>query len=543
MEQREQTEEAIPPRVTSTVNGNEEKVGKCEPLRHGGYFTVGTEQTKTVDPFDTAYLMNDLKGRSVRGGVVTLFSQACKFGLQMGSTVVLARLLRPEDFGLVAMVTVCTTFAMAFKDLGLSTAAIQRPRINHGQISTLFWINVAIGLTIAVAVIALAPLIAWFYKEPRLIPVTIGLSVAFVFGGLTVQHQALLRRRMQFYTMGIIEIIAMAAGVTAAVIASAVGAGYWSLVLLHVIPSVVLAVGTWIKMPWRPGWPRRGAGVREMLCFGGNVSAASVLNHFGSSVDRVLIGRFWGATVLGFYSKAFSMLTLPLAQMNPPIAAVALPAMSRLVERPECYRKSYLSVLEKLASISAPLVAWMIVCSNWLCDLLLGPQWAPAASVFSVLGYAGLLLPVWNSTGWVFMSQGRAKDHLRFHMLDSVCKVVSVVAGLRWGGIGVAVGVAVRYYLMMPVLFYMVGRSGPIRAGDFYHALRYPAILTVVAFVSMHICKWFLGNIRASFGALLTFAVMVTAVLVCMAVTSHGRAEFAVLCRMCRAFKKTKSGL
>ncbi len=148
--------------------------------------------------FDTEYLKADLKGRSVRGGAVTMAAQGIKFFLQIGSTVVLARLLTPEDFGLIAMVTAVTGFVMMFKDMGLSMATVQRAEIDHAQISTLFWINVVLSLAFMLLTATLAPAIAWFYSEPRLTWITLALAGAFIFSGFTVQHQALLRRQMNF---------------------------------------------------------------------------------------------------------------------------------------------------------------------------------------------------------------------------------------------------------------------------------------------------------------------------------------------------------
>jgi len=171
--------------------------------------------------FDTEHLKAELAGQ---GG---------RFLIQMVSTVVLARLLTPADFGLIAMVTAVTGFASLFKDLGLSMATVQKAEVTHEQVSVLFWVNVAISVLIALITAALAPVIAWFYGDPRLTAVGMALSLAFVFGGLTVQHQALLRRQMRFTALAIIPIVAMVAAVMAAIISATLGAGYWALVIMY----------------------------------------------------------------------------------------------------------------------------------------------------------------------------------------------------------------------------------------------------------------------------------------------------------------------
>jgi O-antigen/teichoic acid export membrane protein len=163
--------------------------------------------------FQTDHLLKDLEVRSFRGGVVTLVGQAVKFLLQMISTVVLARLLRPEDFGLVAMVGVIILSIGMWTDLGLSNATVQRLAITQPQVSLLFWVNCALGAGATILVAILAPVIAWFYHEPRLIHVTLALSLTFLLGGLTVQHRALLRRQMQFKMIMSIDCVSMAVGI------------------------------------------------------------------------------------------------------------------------------------------------------------------------------------------------------------------------------------------------------------------------------------------------------------------------------------------
>ena len=304
-----------------------------------------TEESFQNNFFDTEYLKADLKGRSVRGGAVTMAGQGVRFFLQMGSTVVLARLLTPQDFGLIAMVTAVTGFVMMFKDMGLSMATVQRAEVNHAQISTLFWINVTLSLGVMLVTAALAPAIAWFYGEPRLTWITLALAGAFIFGGLTIQHQALLRRNMRFGTLALIGIISMVMGIVAAIIAAWYGAGYWALVIMQLAGAITGAIAVWVVCGWRPGLPVRRSGVREMLAFGGNLTGFNVINYFARNADNLLIGKFWGSGPLGLYSKAYGLLMLPLRQINAPLSAVAIPALSRLKDEPERYRNYYIKAV------------------------------------------------------------------------------------------------------------------------------------------------------------------------------------------------------
>lgn len=432
----------------------------------------GPSTTEPEQHFRTEHLKKDLKGRSVRGGAVTLIAQVCKFVLQMGSTVILARLLTPQDYGLIGMVVAVTGFVSLFKDMGLSMATIQKAEINHRQISTLFWVNVGISFATMLLTAAIAPAIAWFYGEPKLTLITIVSAIGFIFGGLTVQHQALLNRQMRFTDLAIIDITSMLVGTSAAVVLAWYGLGYWALVIMQLATALSTTVGVWLLCRWRPSLPKLNSGIREMLAFGGNLTGFSIINYFARNLDNVLIGRVWGAGELGFYSKAYQLLLLPINQINAPTAAVAIPALSRLVDSSERYREAYLRIVEKVALLTVPLTLFMIGSSDWLVLLLLGPQWQDSSGIFVLLGIAGLIQPIANSTGWLFISQGRSRHMFQWGVIGGTINIVSFFVGLPWGALGVAAAYSLLWtYLCLPLLFWFVGRTGPVKTGDFYRVL------------------------------------------------------------------------
>ena len=421
--------------------------------------------------FRTDHLKNDLGQRAARGGAVTLTSQSLKFGIGIAATMLLARLLTPQDYGLIGMVWVITGFVAIFKDLGLSLVTIQREEINGKQISTLFWINVGLGLAVLLLTVIISPAVSWFYREPRLTLITIGFAAGFLFNGLAVQHEALLRRQMRFTVLSVLEIGSLVAGIVVAIICAALGARYWALVANQLTQTLVYASGVWIVCDWRPSRPARAADVRSMLSFGGNLTGFHVINYFARNLDNLLIGKFWGSWQLGLYAKAYQLLLLPIDQINSPIAAVAIPALSRLNDSPERYRSAYLRMLEKITMVTMPGMMFMIMTSDWIVAIALGQQWSDASRIFAVLGIAGMVQPLANSTGWLFISQGRTRDMFRWGMIGSVIMIASILAGLRWGGFGVATSYSLTFIsLVLPLLIWFVGRSGPVRSRDFYRA-------------------------------------------------------------------------
>lgn len=439
-----------------------------------------TPKGEASEYFSTEHLTSDLKGRSVRGGALTLASQGARFFMRMGSAIVLARLLTPRDYGLIAMVTAVTGFVELFKDLGLSMATVQRERIEHAQISTLFWINVALGVGVMLIVSALAPGIAWFYGEPRLVWITLGLSSGFVFGGLTVQHQALLRRQMRFGALAMIQMLSMALGISVAIVAGWQGTGYWALVLMEVTSAMTTAVLVWVLCSWRPSLPVSRSGVGQMLAFGGHLTGFNLANYLARNLDNILIGWRWGSASLGLYSRAYGLLMLPLQQINAPLRAVAVPALSRLQNAPEKYRGYYLKLVSLITFVTVPLITFMMMMSEHLIRLVLGAQWDGASRIFAYLGFAGLVQPVTHTLGWVLISQGRPRHMFQMGLIGAALTVGSIVGGLPWGPTGVAICYAASCLLIKaPFQFWFVGREGAIRARDVYGALAYPSLIGI----------------------------------------------------------------
>jgi PST family polysaccharide transporter len=431
--------------------------------------------------FDTEHLKADLKERFVRGTAITTLGQAARFVIQTGSTVVLARLLSPKDYGLVAMVTAVTGFIMIFKDLGLSTATVQKAQTNHQQISTLFWINVAVSTIGMLVTAALAPAIAWFYNEPRLIWIGLALSTSFLFVGLSVQHQALLRRQMRFTAIVTTDIAAVLIGAVLGIVLAWRGAVYWSLVAMQVGMAAAGTIMLWVVCKWRPGLPVRGSGVSSMVHFGLGVTGFQAVNYFARQADHILLGRFYGSYVLGLYSRAYSLFMLPITQIRAPLSAVALPAMSRLQNEPEKCAKFYYRYVSVLTFITMPLAGFLFVCSENIIRLLLGEGWLGANAIFKILAIAGFIQAAETTRGLILLSSGLGRRFLTYGILRSVFLVGCFVAGLPWGACGVAAGFTIGDYLiLLPSLWYCF-RGTPLSVAGFFRAISQPTIAGLIS--------------------------------------------------------------
>lgn len=403
----------------------------------------------------TTHLENNLKGRTIQGSSLTIISQGIIFVLRLGAIAILARLLMPEAFGLISMVLVIVGFAEVFKEAGLSMATVQRSNVTHEQVSTLFWVNIAISSGIMLLVAASSPLISWFYSEPRLTEITIVVSLAFFFSGIAVQHQALLRRQMRFGILAGVNMGSIATGIIVGVGLALHGFGYWSLVGMHLAQPVANTILVWKFCGWRPGAPKRGVGVRPMLFFGGNLTLSNFLNYCTRNVDNLLIGAVCGASSLGLYTKAYRLLMLPIQQLNSPVSAAAMPALSRLQNDPERFKQFYLKGISYLTFFGMPLVVFCFIAAEEIIRIVLGPGWEGSVPIFRALAPAALLGTFNVATGWIFVPLGRTDRQVKCTFFGSIITMIAFFIGIHWGPIGVAIGFSIGAVLKkIPQIFY-----------------------------------------------------------------------------------------
>lgn len=442
--------------------------------------------------FNTDHLKTDLKRRSVQGGTVTMVAQMIKFCLSLGSNVLLARMLTPQDYGLVGMVTAVTGFVTLFKDLGLSTATIQKEEINHEQVSTLFWVNVALSMMCAIAIIAISPLISSFYREPRLLMMTIVSAIGLLISGLGVQHAALLNRQMRYQALMGNDILSGLMGILVAIVTAWLGWGYWSLVIMPLVTGVFATIGVWLMCNWRPGFPSVKGEVGSMLAFGGHLTGFSIVNYFARNFDNVLIGRQWGAQQLGQYAKAYQLLLLPLNQINAPITGVAIPTLSRLQHEPEQFRHYYLKALAVIAFLTMPLIAFMIVASEEIISTVLGSQWGEAVVLFRLLSISALFQPICNTTGWLYISTGRGDRMAKWGVASSVFIVTSFLIGLPYQAYGVALAYAIAMLLQTIPCIYFATRGTSVTVLNTVESVQKPFLSCLITGVIVFVIKSFI---------------------------------------------------
>lgn len=384
--------------------------------------------------------MKDLKQRAIRGGLAKVCAQGTGFLIRVASLMVLARLLDPKDFGLVGMVTAVVGLLNLFRDFGLSTAAVQRVAVTEEQVSTLFWINLLVGTALCLLSIALGPFLARFYHEPRLVWVTVALSLGFIFNALGLQHSSRLEREMRFTALSVIDVLAQTASTAVGITMAVRGYGYWALVGMTSFSPIVYSICVWLTTKWIPGRPRRGVGIGSMLRFGGTVTLNGLVVYAAYNLEKVLLGRYWGAETVGIYGRAYQLSNIPTDNLNSSVGGVAFSALSRLQHDPNRTRTSFLKIYSLVVSLTLPATIMFAIFARDAVAVVLGPKWTQAVPILRLLSPTIVCFALINPFAWLLFSLGLVQRSLKIALVIAPLVISGYLIGLPFGPKGVALG-------------------------------------------------------------------------------------------------------
>lgn len=395
---------------------------------------------------------------AARGAAVTFLGQGSRILLQIAALVVLARLLTPQDYGLVAMVTVVAGVAEIFRDFGLSAAAIQRQSLSDAQRSNLFWLNTASGAMLMLLSFVAAPAVAQFYGQPAVTEILRVLGVTFLINGLSTQYRAGLVRHLRFGSLAAIDVGSQLLGFLTGLALAIGGWGFWALVAMQVVQALTALVSLVVLGGWLPRLPQRNQGTRQFLGYGIHYVGSQLVRYGSNNVDSLVIGRRLGPDSLGYYDRAYKMVMLPYSQSVTPLTTVALPILSRHQAQPDQYSRLLIKSQVAMGYTIIPALALAAGLAAPLTALVLGPQWAQSAPVLAILAI-GLCFETLPLVGyWVYLSRALTRQLFRFTLAASAAKVLLVLIGSNWGVLGVAVGVALAPAVTWPFSLWYLNR-------------------------------------------------------------------------------------
>jgi PST family polysaccharide transporter len=423
-----------------------------------------------------------LGNRAARGVLVALGGQGLRIAVQVLSVVLLSRMLGPTDYGLLAMVLAVIGIADVFRDLGLSTAAIQARTLSAQQRSNLFWVNTGTGLLLTALAVVAAPLIEGLYGRPELEAITQALAALFFLNGIATQYRADLTRRLRFGRLAAVDVASPAAGLLVGVVMAASGAGYWALVGQQlgqylVMTVLVVAAGRWLPSRPDPRTPMDG-----LLRFGWHMVGIELMGYAGRNADTLLIGTRSGAAALGLYNRAYQLLMAPLGQVRAPTTHVALPVLSRLQDDQERWAAYVRRGQQALGYTMVAGLGVVVGAAEPLTVVFLGDRWDGVAPVLRLMAVGGICQTLAFVGYWVYLSRGLTRELIRYSLFETAVRLACIVVGSTWGVVGVAAGFALAPALTWPVSLWWLSRLAPIPRRDLVHgALRILALTAAVA--------------------------------------------------------------
>ena len=407
---------------------------------------------------------------ALQGGLKMLVSQGVKLFVQIASIVVLARLVTPEDFGLVAFLTSIFAFVGLFSEFGLTMAIVQKEQIQEKDLNTLFRISASIGMLLLLCIGVAGLVTAWISGDARYKWIFGIIAVMFFFKSLSTVPQGLIRRRLQFGFLSLQEAGAFLFGALAAVAIATQGCGILALMAFQLIPGLLMCGSSWFFAGWRP--QRSVGSIQEAssyFSFGGAFTLVEIANTVCKHIDNLLIGKVWGMELLGQYTRAYALMLAPLNQVMGPIGSVLIPSFSRIHQNETEFKKLTTALFISFVGLAAPASAFLIVYSNSVIHLLLGPGWEVAQKIFWWFAFAVFCKPLGCHIYWIFVSCGQMKQMMRWTTINTAFTICAILVGLRYGPIRVAALFSIsEIAIQIPIAIYMLGKTNLIPAGKWY---------------------------------------------------------------------------
>ncbi len=410
--------------------------------RGGNTRTRDESPTSTLDG-EAGVNETGLGMRTVQGLAWTGTAAAAHGVLHLVRLVILARLLSPSDFGIVAMAMVLVSLSGLVANMGIGEAIIYRHQVTRNQLSSLYWLNVSAGAVVTAVLVAVAPLAASVYGEPQLQDILQWMAIGSIIAALGKQYEVLLRKELRFKHLALIESAAAFAGFFVILAAAALGAGLFAYVwglLAEIGARTCLLLGQGFKQS-PPRLHFRWHEIQGYVGFGIYRTGDTLANRLSTRSGQLILGAMLGVASLGYYQLAFNIAFQPIQQLNPVFNQVMFPVMTKIRNDPEKLRRYFFHQLHVLALLVAPVLLGLAAIAPLMVPTLLGQRWVPAVPIVQVLALVGLLSAFSGPLGSMYLASGLVREVFWSRLLLATGLIPTMLLGVHFGGpAGVAVG-------------------------------------------------------------------------------------------------------
>lgn len=406
--------------------------------------------------------VEEAKRRARKGPLLLMARRLFAIVITLVSTITVARILSPEDYGLANMSTVLLAFAQIFRDFGLTNAVLRKGTISQAEMSLIFWFNAAMTCVLTVIIAAISPFVGEFYGEPLVTTIILVSLIGFLLRGLSQQHMSLINRELRFGTLAVVDGVSLLLGFVVTLGMALTGWNVWAIVIGNLVQLVIGSIAFVALSGWRPDWPRRHEEMRSLLIFGANTSIYSISVFFGNNIASIAIGYFLGPAPLGQFNRAQALYNMPNANLIQPITQATMPLLTQLRPYPDEYREAYLGLVRRLCAFLIPISVMFAMVATTLVRALLGAQWTEAGYVLAALAPALASAGLGYAAGDLFITQDRSTALRKLGLIDMVIRVGAVLIGCQFGVVGAALGFTIASYFVVLLRVYVAGRSGSV---------------------------------------------------------------------------------
>lgn len=458
--------------------------------------------------------MRSLKEKAVAGATWTSASSAVAIGSQFLQLAVMARILQPKDFGLIAMIMVVIGFARAYADMGISNAIIHKQDATREQLSSLYWLNIVAGVLVFAVIILTKPLIIAFYNEPKLDDLITWSALIFLIVPFGQQFQVLLKKELRFNKLAKIEIVSVVAGTAVAIVSAILGQGVFSFIwgqLANSSLKVLMLLGVGMK-EWKPRFYIKIGELKDYLGFGAYQMGERSFNYLAANIDYVIIGRFLGPEALGAYTIAYQLAVLPTVRINPILTQVAFPVFAKKQTDNDALQRGYLELSKMLAFVSFPVLVGLAIVAPVAVPLFLGSGWETAIPLIQILVIVGILKSLGNPIGSILLAKGRADIGFKWNLFTAAVNSAVLYWAVSYGVHAVAWAfciLSVGYFVLMRfILQSLIG----LKWQDYLNVLARPAISTLLMGIGIYAVYLSLAGTfapRLAFGSILATGLVI----------------------------------
>jgi O-antigen/teichoic acid export membrane protein len=425
-----------------------------------------------------------LKQKTIKGLFWSAVSQGGKLASQFVITSILARILSPTDFGMVAMATIFTGFAMIFGELGISSALVQKQDVTEEHWSSAFWLNLFFGIMLTIIFIYTAPYISLFYKRPELTALLQVLSLNFIFSSFTIIQQTILTREMNFRSLMIRDLAAVIIAGIVGIMMACRGYGVWSLVVQSLVFSAMNGLLLWTMSPWRPKFRYSGQAIKDIFHFSKHMTGFQIVNYFARNVDSLLIGRYLGPHILGYYSLAYKLMMLPVQNFTWVISKVMFPAFSKIQGDPDKVRRNFLKMIKIVTLITFPVMSYLFVTAPELIHLVFGDRWNEAIPLVRILCFCGMVQSIGSLGGTIYLSQGKAGIQFKMSLISTFLLSLTLFFAVHFGIRAVTMAYTIFYLIWTHFSIAIVASLISLKLSKIYRTIVTPLVVSMIFLIT-----------------------------------------------------------